>query len=120
MQGSGHGRNTYHKNTIDAAMDDFAQYGYGTNGKGGDYDAIYGNRKLKTAGLNGNQQPDIITMRTENGKTIYDIYEFASPSQYTGSPAYNKLLRKIQAMRLQNPNTSTAIFNFYLFDWGAY
>lgn len=29
---------------IDATMDDFAQFGYGTNGKGGDYDAIYGNK----------------------------------------------------------------------------
>ncbi|MFR1184310.1 MAG: polymorphic toxin-type HINT domain-containing protein [Ruminococcus sp.] len=120
VQGSGHGQNPKHKDTIDATMDDFAQFGYGTNGKGGDYDAIYGNKALSTAGLKGSQRPDIITVRTENGKTIYDIYEFASPSQYTGSTAYNNLRKKISAMQSQNPNTDTEFFKFHLFDWGSY
>ena len=120
VHGSGHGQNPKHKDTIDATMDDFAQFGYGTNGKGGDYDAIYGNKALSTAGLKGSQRPDIITVRTENGKTIYDIYEFASPSQYTGSTAYNNLRKKISAMQSQNPNTDTEFFKFHLFDWGSY
>ena len=120
VQGFGHGQNPKHKDTIDATMDDFAQFGYGTNGKGGDYDAIYGNKALSTAGLKGSQRPDIITVRTENGKTIYDIYEFASPSQYTGSTAYNNLRKKISAMQSQNPNTDTEFFKFHLFDWGSY
>ena len=120
VHGSGHGQNPKHKDTIDATMDDFAQFGYGTNGKGGDYDAIYGNKALSTAGLKGSQRPDIITVRTENGKTIYDIYEFASPSQYTGSTAYNNLRKKISAMQSQNPNTDTEFFKFHLFDWVSY
>ena len=120
VQGSGHGQEPKHKDTIDATMDDFAKYGYGTNGVGGDYDAIYGNKALSTAGLKGSQRPDIITVRTENGKTIYDIYEFASPSQYTGSTAYNNLRKKISAMQSQNPNTDTEFFKFHLFDWGSY
>lgn len=41
----------------------------------------YGNRRLSTAGLNGTQRPDIITVRIEKGCKIYDIYEYASPSQ---------------------------------------
>lgn len=120
VEGSGHGQEPKHKDTIDATMDDFAQFGYGTNGIGGDYDAIYGNRALSTAGLNGSQRPDIITVRTENGKTIYDIYEFASPSQHNGSSAYRDLQNKISDMRAQNPDTATEIFKFHLFDWGAY
>ena len=120
IQGAGHGKSQKHKDTIDATMDDFAKHGYGTSGAGGDYDAIFGNKSLKSAGLNGSQRPDIITVRTENGKTIYDIYEFASPSQYNGSSAYRDLQNKISDMRAQNPDTAAEIFNFHLFDWGAY
>ena len=87
---------------------------------GGDYDAIYGNKSLKTAGLNGTQRPDIITVRTENGITYHDIYEFASPSQYTGSTQYKNLKDKIYEMSKQNPNTATVKFDFRLFEWGKY
>ncbi len=119
VYGSGHAGQK-HKDTIDGAISDFAEYGYGTSGLGGDYDAIYGNRRLSTAGLNGRQQPDIITVRTQNGITYYDIYEFASPSQYTGSSKYDDLVNKMQSMQSLNLNTDDKIFNFYLFEWGKY
>ena len=114
VQGKGHGPDKHHEDTINGLRDDFAQYGYGTSGVGGDYDSIYANRSLNTAGLNGNQRPDLITARTVNGTTIYDIYEFASPSQSSGKP-YFDLLDKISDMQTQNPNV-----NIHLFEWGNY
>lgn len=119
VQGAGHAGQK-HRDTINAAMSDFANYGYGTAGAGGDYSAIFGNRSLNTAGLNGTQLPDIITVRTENGVTIYDIYEFASPSQKTGTKPYNDLVNKISIMAGNNPSTSNTQFNFFLFEWGKY
>ncbi len=119
VYGSGHAGQK-HKDTIDSAMSDFANYGYGTSGAGGDYDAIFVNRSLSTAGLNGRQQPDIITVRTQDGITYYDIYEFASPSQYTGSKEFDNLVNKIGTMKSMNPNTEGSVITFFLFEGGKY
>ena len=88
VQGGGHGKSPTHKNSIDGLIDDMPANGYGIDDVNLDYDTIYGNKALSTAGLSGSQRPDIITVRTENGITIYDIYEFASPSQSNGTSAY--------------------------------
>jgi hypothetical protein len=56
---------------------------------------------LKTAGLVGNQRPDVIAVAS-SGKI--EVWEFASPSQAFGSPGYFTLQAKIDIMATANPS----------------
>ena len=69
------------------------------------------------AGLNGTQRPDIITVRIEKGCKIYDIYEYDSPSQKTGTKRYNDLVNKFGTIKKNNPKMK---INFHLIEWGKY
>lgn len=62
---------------------------------------IWGNCKLRTAGLLGNQKPDIIYLQNDG---TYEVWEFASPSQATGTKGYFVLLEKIDIMQTANPD----------------
>ena len=66
--------------------------------KAGQYLKIYGNRSLKTAGLVGNQRPDIIAYRVDGR---IEVWEFASPSQAMGTKGYQALEAKIRAMQTE-------------------
>ncbi len=88
--GSGHGNDT-HKKRIDAKIDTLQQ--------SGEYTEIYGNRSLNTAGLNGNQRPDIIA---KNVSGTYEVWEFASPSQASGT-GYVALANKVVTTKAANP-----------------
>ena len=90
--GGGHGNPT-HKERIEKHMDKLQQTGENRT--------IYGNRSLKTAGLIGNQRPDVIAVRCD-GRV--EVWEFASPSQVYGSPGYYALLKKIDIMAAANPS----------------
>ena len=90
--GKGHG-NPVHRQRIDDKIQELVN--------SGNYTKVYGNRSLKTAGLNGTQRPDIIAI----GKNkIVEIWEFASPSQATGSSGYDALVAKIKIMQAANPS----------------
>ena len=92
--GTGHG-NPSHKANIDQHLDELAN--------SGDYQKVFGNRSLNTAGLNGNQRPDIIAIHNDGS---VDIWEYASPSQATGTPGYRALEAKIELMQAANPNAT--------------
>ena len=68
---------------------------------------IYGNRSLKSAGLAGNQRPDIIA-KFKNGK--YKIWEYASKSQKSGV-RLTALNNKLDLMLMNN---KTAISKGFL------
>lgn len=68
---------------------------------------------MKTAGLVGNQRPDIIAYRVDGG---IEVWEFASPSQAMGTKGYQALEAKITAMQTANPS---AHFN-PIIPWEAY
>ncbi len=89
--GGGHG-NPIHFERIEAQISELAS--------SGNYVEIYGNRALSTAGLIGNQRPDIIA-KTIDGR--FEIWEFASKSQAGGS-GLAALIAKIQIMRALNPS----------------
>ena len=89
--GSGHGSPT-HSARINSTMDSLVN--------SGNCKAVYGNRALSTAGLNGSQRPDIIAIYNDG---TCEIWEFASKSQATGTPGYRALGAKMQAIRLANP-----------------
>ena len=91
LTGGGHG-NEKHKERIDAKMLELKD--------SGQYTDIYGNRSLNTAGLNGNQRPDIIA---KNISGTFEVWEFASPSQATGV-GYAALANKIATMQGANPD----------------
>ena len=91
VEGSGHGHDI-HKQKIDDMISKLEE--------SGDYVEIYGNRSLKTAGLNGTQRPDIIA-KTKEG--LYEIWEFASPSQANGTYGYKLLEAKVKIMQSNNP-----------------
>ena len=88
--GGSHG-SEIHKQRIDDQIDDMVN--------SGEYSEIYGNRSLKTAGLNGNQRPDIIG-KTHEGQ--YRVWEFASKSQASGT-GYRMLCNKMKIMESNNP-----------------
>ena len=88
--GGSHG-SEIHKQRIDDQIDDMVN--------SGEYSEIYGNKSLKTAGLNGNQRPDIIG-KTHEGE--YRVWEFASKSQASKS-GYAALCRKVELMESNNP-----------------
>ena len=90
--GGGHG-NPVHRERIDSFMDELAE--------SGDYQTVYGNRALSTAGLEGSQRPDVIAVRNDGS---YEIWEFASPSQACGTIGYSVLEAKIETMQAANPN----------------
>lgn len=91
ITGSGHGSQT-HANRIDTKI---------TELKGsGKYTEIYGNRSLNTAGLNGTQRPDIIA-KTKDG--LYEVWEYASKSQASGTGGLRRLQAKLQLMKQNNP-----------------
>lgn len=69
-------------------------------------DKIYVNKALKTAGLNGSQRPDIIGIRN-TGKI--DIFEYASPSQLSGTGRTN-LITKFSTMLRNNPGSGGRIY----------
>ena len=94
--GGGHG-NTVHADRIDKKILELKN--------SGNYTHVFGNRSLNTAGLNGSQRPDIIAV-AKNG--LYEIWEYASPSQATGSYGYNLLKAKVELMKAANP---AAIFH---------
>ena len=99
--GGGHG-NAIHSERIENHMDNLEQ--------SGDYSTIYGNRSLKTAGLEGNQRPDVIAIRND-GRV--EVWEFASPSQAFGTAGYYALQMKIDIMAAANPSaTFYAIINW--------
>ena len=89
--GKGHG-NPNHAAAVDAKIDELVN--------SGNYSEVYGNRSLNTAGLEGNQRPDIIA-KSHNG--VYEVWEFQSPSQVSGSPA-RALEDKVRIMQNNNPN----------------
>ena len=88
--GGEHG-NDIHKERIKAKLDELENSGL--------YSDIYGNRSLNTAGLNGNQRPDIIAKGTSG---IYEVWEFASPSQASGA-GFAALANKVEIMKAANP-----------------
>ena len=88
--GREHG-NDIHKERIKAKLDELENSGL--------YSDIYGNRSLNTAGLNGNQRPDIIAKGTSG---IYEVWEFASPSQASGA-GFAALANKVEIMKAANP-----------------
>ena len=88
--GNGHGISE-HANRIDKTMDLLED--------SGQYTQIYGNRSLNTAGLIGNQRPDIIAKDVNN---VVHIWEFASPSQ-AGGYGRKLLIEKIAVMTQNNP-----------------
>ena len=90
--GGGHG-NEIHKGRIENLIEKLKN--------SGEYLVIYGNRALKTAGLVGNQRPDVIAVAS-SGKI--EVWEFASPSQAFGSPGYFTLQAKIDIMATANPS----------------
>ena len=90
--GGGHG-NPVHSERINSFMDDLVA--------SGDYQVVYGNRALSTAGLEGSQRPDVIAIHNDGS---YEIWEFASPSQAFGTRGYSMLDTKIQTMHATNPN----------------
>ena len=79
--------------------------------KSGKYSRIYGNRALKTVGLNGNQRPDITAFRNDG---VIEIYEYASPSQAKGY-GQNKLVKKMDTMKNNNRGSEGI-----LYEWGKY
>ena len=100
ISGGPHG-GSEHREAIRAKIKSLFKSGMITN--------IWGNCKLKTAGLIGNQKPDIIS-RSIDGS--YDAWEFASPSQATGTKGYYVLLEKIEIMQTANPNV-----RFHFIPW---
>ena len=88
--GQGHG-NKIHAKRIDDKLTELQ--------KSGQYTEVYGNRSLNTAGLNGNQRPDIIAKGTSG---IYEVWEFASPSQASGA-GFAALANKVEIMKAANP-----------------
>ena len=88
--GGEHG-NDIHKERIKAKLNELENFGL--------YSDIYGNRSLNTAGLNGNQRPDIIAKGTSG---IYEVWEFASPSQASGA-GFAALANKVEIMKAANP-----------------
>ena len=90
--GGGHGSDA-HKQAIDDKISELKATE--------NYYVIYGNRALKTAGLNGNFRPDIIAIAC-NGKI--EVWEYASPSQAPGTYGYRALQEKINVMSELNPN----------------
>ena len=93
--GGGHG-NPVHKEQIENHMRKLEKLGR--------YSKLFGNRALKTAGLVGNQRPDVIGVRYDG---LVEVWEFASPSQALGTPGYTALETKISVMQAANP---TAVF----------
>ena len=91
VYGSGHGSEV-HSNRIDKKIAELTA--------SGKYIEIYGNRALKTAGLNGSQRPDIIA-KSQAGH--YEIWEFASRSQASGTAGFSRLQSKIALMKHNNP-----------------
>jgi intein/homing endonuclease len=89
--GSGHGE-VHHKRNINKFMNKLS--------KSGDYTTVYGNRSLNTAGLVGNQRPDVIAIDKSG---VAHIWEFASKSQQSGSGLTN-LLNKMDVIQAANPN----------------
>ena len=69
----------------------------------GEYKAIYVNKALKTAGLEGTQRPDIIGIYND-GRV--ELWEFASPSQASGTPL-KPLKDKLDLMASVNGNCLT-------------
>lgn len=94
--GGGHGNPT-HKKRIENHMDELQA--------SGQYSQIYGNRALSTAGQVGNQRPDVIGIKQDG---TVEVWEFASPSQATGTAGYYALQVKIDIMQAANPS---AIFH---------
>ena len=110
--GEGHGCKE-HKDAIDDKIAELC--------KEDDVVEVYGNRALKTAGLNGNQRPDIIVVRKNGDTYTYEIYEYASPSQEKGKQGYNNLINKIKTMKKNNPSTKSINIIFKdLIEWGSY
>ena len=89
--GGGHGNPT-HSERIENQMDALES--------SGDYSAVYGNRALNTAGQVGKQRPDVIAIGN-NG--VVEVWEYASPSQATGTAGYAALEKKVEIMRAANP-----------------
>ena len=56
----------------------------------GKYSDIWLNKSLKTAGLKGNQKPDIIA-KGYNGQ--YEYYEYGSKTQAPGTKEHDKLVK---------------------------
>ena len=90
--GAGHG-NPLHKTRIDNFIEKLRS--------SGQYLKIFGNRSLKTAGLEGNQRPDVIAFGVDGQ---VEVWEFASPSQAIGTTGYSALLMKIGVMQTANPS----------------
>lgn len=68
--------------------------------KSGQFSAIYGNKSLKTAGFIGNQRPDITAIGIDGN---HEFWEFASPSQMSGSKQ-KALLQKMATIMANNPD----------------
>ena len=115
VEGGGHGANQHHKDTINAKIEELK--------KQDDVVAIWGNRALNTAGLKGRQQPDITVLRINaKNQKIYQIFEYASPSQANGTRGYRELDKKIQIMKTNNQSTDENLIIEFLdiFKWGDY
>ena len=90
LVGGGHG-SAIHSERIDVKIAEFNSSGL--------YSTIYGNRALSTAGLIGNQRPDIIAIRFDGS---VEVWEFASASQ-AGGAGLKALQDKINIMKALNP-----------------
>ena len=78
----------------------------------GEYEKIYGNRALNTAGLTGTERPDIIAVKWD-GKV--EVYEYASSSQASGE-ARDKLIANTVTMQNNNPEVDVKP----VIEWGHY
>ena len=94
VEGGPHG-NDVHKGRIRDKIKELVQ--------SGDYSKVYGNCKLKTAGLIGDQKPDIIAIG-KNG--VIEVWEYASKSQATGTRGYELLKAKVKIMSDANPGVN--------------
>lgn len=99
--GGGHG-GAIHNASIEMKMSELQA--------SGDYVAIYGNRALSTAHQNGSWRPDIIAIKNDGS---VEVWEYASPSQATGTSGYYKLVGKINDMQAANPD----IFFYPIIPW---
>ena len=69
------------------------------------FSVIFGNRSLKSAGLNGLQRPDITAIQHDG---TVEVWEYASKSQASGTKGYDALAAKVGIMQANNP---VAIFH---------
>jgi hypothetical protein len=112
LEGSGH-TNPAHKEAINNKLEELLdEKKPGVEPETRKYEKLYANRSLSTVnrdypGLNlvGTEKPDIVAVRydEELKKYVCEIWEFASPSQASGT-GLRDLSDKLNLMRKNNPD----------------